>query len=92
MKIEEAAKALFSDLAYALLRAKLLAEMVIDVIASCELLKQAGAAPERIGIAEAFIRRRMLDAEHMDRRIQENAKGRLESDEHLLGQLAAGRI
>jgi hypothetical protein len=28
----------------------------------------------------------------MDRRIQENAKGRLESDEHLLEQLAAGRI
>ena len=91
-RIEEAAKTLFSDLSYALLRAKLLAEMVIDVIASCELLKQAGAAPERILIAEAFIRRRMLDAEHMDRRIQQNAKGRLESDEHLLEQLAAGRI
>ena len=92
VRIEEAAKTLFSDLSYALLRAKLLAEMVINVIASCELLEQAGAAPERIGIAEAFIRRRMLDAEHMDRRIQQNAKGRLESDERLLGQLAAGRI
>jgi hypothetical protein len=92
LRIEEAAKALFSDLAYALLRAKLLAEMVIDVIASCELLKQAGAAPERLGLAESFIRRRMLDAEHMDQRIQQNAKGRLESDEHLLEQLAAGRL
>jgi alkylation response protein AidB-like acyl-CoA dehydrogenase len=90
--IEEAAKTLFSDPGYALLRAKLLAEMVIDVIASCELLKQAGAAPERVGLAEAFIRRRMLDAEHMERRIQQNAKGRLESDEHLLVQLAAGRL
>ena len=92
LRIEEAAKTLFSDLSYALLRAKLLAEMVIDVIASCELLKQAGAAPERLGLAESFIRRRMLDAEHMDRRIQQNAKGRLESDEHLLEQLATGRI
>ncbi|HEY8155166.1 MAG TPA: acyl-CoA dehydrogenase family protein [Myxococcota bacterium] len=92
VRIEESAKALFTDLGYALLRAKLLAEMVIDVIASCELLKQAGAAPERLGLAESFIRRRMLDAEHMDRRIQQNAKGRLESDEHLLGQLAAGQI
>jgi hypothetical protein len=92
VRIEEAAKSLFSDLSYALLRAKLLAEMVIDVIAACELLKQAGAAPERIALAEAFIRRRMLDAEYMDRRIQQNAKGRLESDEHLLGQLAAGRF
>jgi hypothetical protein len=92
LRIEEAAKTLFSDLSYALLRAKLLAEMVIDVIASCELLKQAGAAPERLELAESFIRRRMLDAEHMDRRIQQNAKGRLESDEQLLEQLAAGRI
>ena len=92
LRIEEAAKTLFSDLSYALLRAKLLAEMVIDVIASCELLKQAGAATERLGLAESFIRRRMLDAEHMDRRIQQNAKGRLESDEQLLEQLAAGRI
>jgi len=92
LRIEEAAKTLFSDLGYALLRAKLLAEMVIDVIAACELLKQAGAAPERMGLAEAFIRRRMLDAEHMERRIQQNAKGRLESDEQLLVQLAAGRI
>ena len=66
--------------------------MVIDVIAACELLKQAGAAPERMGLAEAFIRRRMLDAEHMERRIQQNAKGRLESDEQLLVQLAAGRL
>ena len=49
-------------------------------------------APERAGLAEAFIRRRMLDAEHMERRIQQNAKGRLESDEHLLVQLAAGRL
>jgi hypothetical protein len=92
VRIEEAVKALFSDLSYALLRAKLLAEMVIDVIASCELLKQAGAAPERLPLAEAFIRRRMLDAEHKERRIQQNAKGRLESDGHLLGELAAGRL
>jgi hypothetical protein len=91
-RIEAAAKTLFSDLGYALLRGKLFAEMVIDVIAACELLKQAGAAPERIPIAEAFIRRRMLHAEHMERRIQENARGRLESDEQLLVQLAAGRI
>jgi hypothetical protein len=34
----------------------------------------------------------MLEAEHKDQRIQQNAKGRLESDERLLGQLAAGRI
>jgi alkylation response protein AidB-like acyl-CoA dehydrogenase len=92
VRIEEAAKTLFSDPSYALLRAKLLAEMVIDAIAACELLKQAGVAPERLELAEAFIRRRMLDAEHMERRIQQNAKGRLESDERLLGRLASGGI
>jgi alkylation response protein AidB-like acyl-CoA dehydrogenase len=91
-RIEEAAKTLFGDLSYALLRAKLLAEMVIDVIAACELLAQAGVAPERLPLAEAFVRRRMLAAEQMERRIQQNAKGRLESDEQLLVALENGRI
>jgi alkylation response protein AidB-like acyl-CoA dehydrogenase len=52
-RIEDSAKALFSDISYALLRAKFMAEMVIDVTAATELLQQAGEDPSRIDIAEA---------------------------------------
>ena len=85
-------KTLFADLGYALLRAKLLAEMVIDVIASCELLKQARRGPTALDSPRAFIRRRMLDAEHMERRIQQNAEGPPRERQQLLVQLAAGRL
>ena len=88
-RIEECALVLFSDLGYALLRAKMIAEMVINVIAATELLRQVGADPARIDLAEAFIRRRMLETETMARRIRENHKGRLERDERILAAYAA---
>ena len=49
VRIEEAAKALFTDLAYALLRAKLLAEMVIDVIASASCSSRRAWRPSGSG-------------------------------------------
>ncbi len=82
--IEECALVLFSDLRYALLRAKMIAEMAINVIAATELLRQAGADPARIDLAEAFVRRRMLETECMARRIRENHEGRVERDERIL--------
>jgi alkylation response protein AidB-like acyl-CoA dehydrogenase len=82
--IEECALVLFSDLRYALLRAKMIAEMVINVLAATELLRQAGAVPARIDLAEAFVRRRMLETEGMARRIRENYEGRVERDERIL--------
>jgi hypothetical protein len=88
--IEASARTLFSDISYALLRAKLLAQMVIDVIASAELLKQAGADPSRLDIAASFVRRRMLEAEHFGRRIDENAAGRLELDARVVAQASDG--
>lgn len=88
-RIEECALVLFSDLGYALLRAKMIAEMVINVISATELLRQVGADPARIDLAEAFIRRRMLETEAMARRIRENHKGRLERDERILAAYAA---
>jgi alkylation response protein AidB-like acyl-CoA dehydrogenase len=87
-RIEDSAKALFSDISYALLRAKFMAEMVIDVTAATELLQQAGEDPSRIDIAEAYIIRRALEADHTSRRIQENAEGRLERDARVLAQVA----
>jgi hypothetical protein len=87
-RIEECALVLFSDVGYALLRAKLIAEMVINVIAGAELLRQVGADPARLDLAEAFVRRRVLENETMARRIRENHKGRLERDERILAEYA----
>jgi len=88
-RIEECAVVLFSDLGYALLRAKMIAEMAINLIAAAELLRQVGADPTRLDLAEAFVRRRMLETETMARRIRENHKGRLEREERILAGYAA---
>jgi alkylation response protein AidB-like acyl-CoA dehydrogenase len=88
-RIEECALVLFADLGYALLRAKMIAEMVIDVLAATELLRQVDADAARIDVAEAFVRRRMVEAEAKARRIRENHKGRLERDERILAAYAA---
>ena len=88
--IDDASKQLFADPQYALLRAKLMAEMVIDVIAACELLRQVGADDSRLDVAASWIRRRMLAVEHTSRRIRENADGRLEQDTRVLAQIASG--
>jgi hypothetical protein len=87
VSIEETLQVLFSDVSYALLRAKLMAEMVIGVIAATELLKQAGVDPTRIDLAHAYVRRRMLDVESKAERIKLNAEGRLERDARLLEQV-----
>jgi len=86
-RIDETIKVLFSDLSYALMRAKLMAETVIDVIAGTELLKQAKVDPARLDIAETFIRRRMLEAESVAHRIEDNADGGFERDERILNSL-----
>ncbi len=88
-RVEEAAKALFSDLSYALLRSKLLAEMVIDVLAATELLRQAAVVEGRIDVAESFILRRGIEGEAMARRIEENASGRVDRDTRVLALLGA---
>ena len=84
--VDQAAAAL-SDLGYALLRAKLLAEMVIDCAAATELLHQAGADPARLPLAEAFVHRHALDCEHKARRIQEHGGGRIGLDARVLAAL-----
>ncbi|CAG0989989.1 3-(methylthio)propanoyl-CoA dehydrogenase [Myxococcaceae bacterium] len=83
-RVEEATKVLFSDIQYALLRAKLLAEMVIDVLASTELLRQVGADPRRLEVAESYVMRRSLEGDTMARRIEQNATGRLARDARVL--------
>ena len=63
--------------------------MVIDVLASTELLRQAGAAPARIDVAESFILRREVEGDAMARRIEENAAGRTDRDARVLALLGA---
>jgi len=89
-RIDEAMKALFGNLDYALLRSKLLAEMVIDVGAATELLHQAGADPRRLGLATAYVLRRALEVEHTGRRIAENVEGRLRRDAEIVALAAEG--
>jgi alkylation response protein AidB-like acyl-CoA dehydrogenase len=82
--VERSLGSLFDDISYALLRAKLMAQMVINVIAGTELLRQVGADPARVDLATVFIDRRMIETEEMARRIDENAQGRLDRDARLL--------
>ena len=83
-RIEQATGAMLQDFGYALLRAKLLSQMVIDVAAATELLHQAGADPRRLDLAEAFVLRRFHDTELSARRIESNAEGRIERDARVL--------
>jgi len=84
-RIEAAAKVLFDDIGYALMRAKVLAELVIDLIAGAELLRQVGADPDRLAVAESFIRRRAIVGEALARRIEENQDGRMARAAAVLG-------
>ena len=65
-----AAPALASDVGYALLSAQSLAESVISVVVSAELLRQAEADPSRFDVAASWIERRMVDLEGRTERIR----------------------
>jgi hypothetical protein len=88
-RIGDAARSLFGDFDYALLRSKLLAEMVIDVGAATELLHQAGADPERLDLAAAFVKRRSLEVEHTGRRIAEHVEGRIRRDANIVARASS---
>ena len=65
-----AGSALAADLGYALLSAQSLAENVISVVVSAELLRQAEADPSRFDVAASWIERRMVDLEGRTERIR----------------------
>jgi hypothetical protein len=89
VRVEESMGVLFSDISYALLRAKLLTEMVIDVIASCELLEQVGVDNDRLDIAESFIARHAIKADYLNQRIADHADGILERNARVVAQAAS---
>jgi len=68
-KANEATRLLLSNLNYALMRSKLMLEMVVDVIAATELLQQAALEPSRLELAVAWIQRRSLETDFRLKRI-----------------------
>lgn len=74
-----------SDPQYALLNARRVCEMMVDVMVSAELLLQAPLAPEKIELAKSFILRRMLMVEMNARRIATGDASRTKNCDRILG-------
>jgi hypothetical protein len=83
--ISKSLTALMADPRYALLNAKRLCEMVIDVLLASELLQQATHSEEKLVLATTFIHRRMLAVEMNARRISSGDVSRLERYDQILG-------
>jgi alkylation response protein AidB-like acyl-CoA dehydrogenase len=83
--INKSLPALMEDLDYALLNAKRISEMVIDVLVSTELLAQAQASEEKVHLAAAFISRHMLAVEMKARRISTGDASRVQQYNRILG-------
>ena len=83
-RILDASSALMSDFGYALLSARSLADVVINVIVGAELLKQAQADPRRFDLAASWVNRRMLDVEAKTQRIKQGTTARIDRAERIL--------
>jgi alkylation response protein AidB-like acyl-CoA dehydrogenase len=77
--------ALMDDPSYALLNAKRVCDMVIDVVVSAELLFQACESDDRRALASVFIRRQMLAVDMNAKRIQSGDATRLQRYDEILG-------
>jgi hypothetical protein len=83
--LNESIPALMEDPRYALLNAKRVCDMVIDVVVAAELLFQSEVQAEKAVLASAFINRRMLVVEMNAKRIQSGDVSRLERYDKILG-------
>jgi len=83
--INQAIPTLMGNPQYALLNAKRVCEMVIDVVVSAELLLQAQVSMYKHAVATSFINRRMLQVEMNARRISGGDATRLERFDRILG-------
>jgi len=83
--ITDSVPALMGDPQYALLNAKRICEMVIDVLAGAELLLQGAHAPDKLELATTFVHRRMLMVEMNARRIDSGDVSRLKRYDRILG-------
>jgi alkylation response protein AidB-like acyl-CoA dehydrogenase len=83
--IMSTAPALMGDQQYALLNAKRVAEMVIDVVASAELLCLADTAPGRLELAQSFVHRHMAAVRLNAERITSGDASRIARYDRILG-------
>jgi alkylation response protein AidB-like acyl-CoA dehydrogenase len=83
--IQESVPALMGDPQYALLNAKRVCEMVIDVVVAAELLLQSDASEQRRELATAFVYRHMLAVELNARRISGGDATRVRNYDRILG-------
>ena len=83
-RISQASVALMQDVNYALLCARQVAEMVIDVIVATELLRQAQLRPVRVDLAASWVNRRMLEVELHARRVSEGTVDRITRCERII--------
>jgi hypothetical protein len=83
--INEAIPALMGDPQYALLNAKRVCEMVIDVAVAAELLQQAEASEAKHALAQTFIHRRMLHVQLNAQRIKSGDASRIKRYDRILG-------
>ncbi len=87
--INDSAAALMGDPQYALLNAKRICEMVIDVVVGAELLHQADHAPGKLELAASFIHRHMPAVEINARRIASGDASRIKRYDRILGLTAS---
>ena len=83
--LQQSLPALMGDPQYALLNAKRVCEMVIDVLVAAELLSQASLSEQRHALATAFIHRHMLAVEASARRISGGDATRIHNYDQILG-------
>ena len=83
--INESLSALLTDFDYALLNAKRISQMVIDVVVSAELLLQAAKDEEKLTLARVFINRHMLSVEMNSKRISSGDASRIQRYNEILG-------
>jgi len=86
--LQQSLPALMGDPQYALLNAKRVCEMVIDVLVAAELLSQASLSEQRRALATASIHRHMLAVELAARRISGGDATRIQSYDRILGLTA----
>src|SRR5262249_58330669 len=82
--IQKSVPALMGDPQYALLNAKRICEMVIDVVVCSELLAQAGLSEQRRALATAFVHRRMPVVEQNAHRILSGDATRIHNYDQIL--------
>jgi hypothetical protein len=83
--LSESTAALMGDPQYALLNAKRVSDMVIDVVTGAELLLQAQYSDVKKDVAGSFIRRHSLAVEMNARRIRSGDATRIKRYDRILG-------